>query len=185
MPKETTKLPQIICLIGMMGAGKTTIGNKIANKIGYYFIDSDQEIEDVEAMTINQIFSNKGEKYFRNIEEKIILQILDREEEKIVLSLGGGAFINDKIRAELKNKSLTIWLNVDIEKIITRVSKKNNRPLLSGKESKRKIITDLLRKREPIYRQADLIFDNNKSCDHLADEIINKIKEISINNNEY
>ena len=92
---------KIIVLTGIMGAGKTTIGSKLAEKLGFYFIDSDQEIEDSAGQSIANIFKNKGEKYFRQIEKDAVKGILNRD-EKIVLSLGGGAFMDDEIRNLIK-----------------------------------------------------------------------------------
>ena len=111
---------KIIAIIGLMGVGKTTIGKKLASKMGYYFIDLDQEIEDRQKKTISEIFRDDGEKYFRDIEEKLIEEILFRD-ENIVLSLGGGAFINDNARKLLKEKAITIWLDAAIDEILYRV----------------------------------------------------------------
>ena len=98
MPKK-----KIITIVGLMGAGKTTIGSRLAQILKYYFIDSDQEIEDSEHRSIADIFAQNGEKYFREIEAKTIQEIINRDEE-IVLSLGGGAFINQETRKILKQK---------------------------------------------------------------------------------
>jgi len=159
-----------------MGVGKTTIGTKLAKKLGYYFIDSDQEIEDRKRKSIPEIFTQDGEKYFREIEENIIEEIVMRDEE-IVLSLGGGAFINEKTRKILKEKAITIWLDAPIEELVRRVSARNNRPLLNGK-NRRLILQELALKRYPIYAQADLKFETIK-CSHenLTNRIINKINE--------
>lgn len=153
-----------------MGVGKTTIGLKIANRIGCYFIDSDQEIEDQEKKTISEIFNQNGEEYFRQIEEKIIKEILLRE-EKIVLSLGGGAFINSNTRKILKEKSITIWLDASIEDILFRIGNKENRPLLNG-VNKRLVLEELLKKRHSIYSEANLKF--NTSIEN-QEQIIEKI----------
>jgi shikimate kinase len=161
---------KIIAIIGLMGVGKTTIGLKIANRIGCYFIDSDQEIEDQEKKTISEIFNQNGEEYFRQIEEKIIKEILLRE-EKIVLSLGGGAFINSNTRKILKEKSITIWLDASIEDILFRIGNKENRPLLNG-VNKRLVLEELLKKRHSIYSEANLKF--NTSIEN-QEQIIEKI----------
>lgn len=159
-----------------MGAGKTTVGTKLAKKLGYYFIDSDQEIEDRERKSIPEIFTKNGEKYFREIEEKIIEEIVFRDEE-IVLSIGGGAFMSEKTREILSKKAITIWLDAPIEDLVRRVSAKNNRPLLNGK-NRRLVLEELAKKRYPIYAQADLKFETNKSShENLTNRIINKIHE--------
>lgn len=172
----------IIALTGLMGSGKTTIGSKLAEMIGYYFIDSDQEIEDREKCSINEIFSLKGEKYFRQIEKEIIIDIIKRD-EKIVLSLGGGSFIDDEIRNELQKKATTIWLDASIDTILMRVSNKQNRPLLNSKNNnqnyiinKRKILEELSIKRNPIYSKADYKIDTtNENHENLINNLIKNL----------
>ncbi len=122
---------KIIVLTGIMGAGKTTIGSKLAEKLGFYFIDSDQEIEDVEGKSIADIFQKKGEKYFRNVEKNIVKEILNRDEQ-VVLSLGGGAFMDDEIRELIKARAISVWLYADLETLLYRVGAKHNRPLLQN-----------------------------------------------------
>ncbi len=161
-----------------MGVGKTTVGTKLSKKLGYYFIDSDHEIEDRERKTIPEIFTQNGEKYFREVEEKIIEEIALRDEE-IVLSIGGGGFVSEKTRKILKEKAITIWLNAPIHEILRRVGNKNNRPLLNQK-NKRLVLEDLAKQRYPIYAEADLKFET-ANCSHevLTNLIISKIKELS------
>lgn len=169
------KTKKIIAIIGLMGVGKTTIGAKLAEKTKSYFIDCDQEIEDCERKTIPEIFTKNGEKYFRQIEKKIIQEIVFRDEE-IVLSLGGGAFMDNETRAILREKSITIWLCASIDNILHRIGNKNTRPLLNQKD-KRKVLQDLVAKRYTTYAEADLKFDTNKeSHDALINKIIKEIK---------
>lgn len=161
-----------------MGVGKTTVGKKLAKKLGYYFIDSDHEIEDREHLSIPEIFSQKGEKYFREVEARIISEIISRDEE-IVLSLGGGAFVNEETRRILKEKTLTIWLDAPIDEILRRVGNKTNRPLLNQK-NRREVLENLALKRFPIYREAELKFETYKiGHDILTNKIIKKINEIN------
>jgi len=172
----TNKDKKIITIVGLMGVGKTTIGSKLAEKLGYYFIDLDQEIEDREHKTIPEIFAENGEKYFRDLEVKIIQEITARDEE-IVLSLGGGAFMNEGIREIIKKKAVTIWLYASIDEILHRIGGKNNRPLLNGK-NKREILEELAKKRYNIYALADFKFDtSHDNHDVLINKIIEKIKE--------
>jgi len=172
---------KIIALIGLMGAGKTSIGSKLANQLKYYFIDSDHEIEDFEHRTIADIFAQNGEKYFREIETKLIMEILDRDED-IVLSLGGGAYIDSFNREILQKKSIVIWLHADLDEIVFRTSGKNHRPLLNkanSSKNKRQILQELMRNREPFYRQCDLDFDTtNQSQEILVNKIIQQINKI-------
>lgn len=167
---------KIIAIVGLMGVGKSTIGSKLAEKLGFYFIDSDQEIEDREKKSITKIFDEKGEGYFREVEKNLVKEIASRN-ENIVLSLGGGAFINDEVRKVLKEKSITIWLYASASEIIRRVGNKTSRPLLN-KSNKREILDDLINKRYPIYLEADLKFDTEEEGQEvLIRKIIKKIRD--------
>lgn len=169
------KNKKIIAIIGLMGVGKSTIGVKLAEKLGYYFVDSDSEIEDREKRAINEIFAKDGERYFREVEKKIIKDIVSRDEE-MVFSLGGGAFIDEEIRKILKEKALTIWLFADIDEILHRIGNKSNRPLLNHGD-KRRVLEELAQKRYAIYGEANLKFDtSNENHDSLINKIIKKIK---------
>jgi len=169
---------KIIAFIGLMGVGKTTVGSKLAARLGYYFIDSDQEIEDREKKTIAEIFAENGEKYFREVEKKTIQEIVLRD-ESIVLSLGGGAFIDDDVRKILKEKAVTIWLNADIDDILFRVAGKKNRPLLN-QNNRRETLQNLFAKRKPIYSEADLQFNtSNESHESLIRKLL---KIVSVKN---
>lgn len=152
---------KIITIIGLMGVGKSTVGLKMAEKIGYYFVDSDQEVEDQQKASISEIFKAKGEEYFRATEKKIIKDIVDRD-ERIVLSLGGGAFDDDETREMLLKKSHVIWLKAPIDVILHRIGGKTNRPLLN-KGDKRKTLQSLIDKRYPFYRLANIEIDTSKS----------------------
>lgn len=166
----------MIAIVGLMGVGKTTIGAKLAEKLKYYFIDCDCEIEDREHRSIPEIFSKDGEKYFREVEAKTISEIAFRDEE-IVLSLGGGAFMNEETRKILQEKAIVIWLHASIEEILHRVGHKNNRPLLNQK-NKREVLKELAKSRYPIYAQADLKFDTSDvNHEVLLRKIIQKINE--------
>ncbi len=165
----------IITIVGLMGAGKSSVGTRLANNLKYYFIDSDQEIEDREHRAIADIFSQDGEKYFREIEANIIEEIIYRDEQT-VLSIGGGAFMNRQTRNLLKQNTTVIWLYASIEETLKRIGSKNNRPLLNHK-NKRKILEDLARTRYPIYQEADYKFDTtNLSFDQLVEKIIHEVK---------
>ncbi len=172
---------RIIAIIGLMGVGKTTLGIKIAKKLQYYFIDLDQEIEDRLHCSISEIFAKKGEKFFRQTESKIIKEIIDRDED-IVLSLGGGAYVDQENREILKQKSIVIWFHADLDEIVFRTAKKNNRPLLNfnnANKNKRQILQDLLISRKPFYRQCDLDFDTtNNNQDSLINKIVQQINSL-------
>ena len=141
-----------LTLTGMMGVGKSTIGKKLAKKLKYNFIDIDKTIELKEKSSINLIFKNKSESYFRKIESEITLSELKKE--KSVISLGGGAFLNKEIRSSVKRLSISFWLDVPVEELIKRLKKSRKRPLLLKKninETVKKIYYD----RKKNYSKAD------------------------------
>ena len=141
-----------LTLTGMMGVGKSTIGKNLAKKLKYNFIDVDKIIEDKEGISINLIFKNKSETYFRKIESEITLKELKKENS--VISLGGGAFLNKSIRKNAKKWSVSFWLDVPLEQLVKRLKKGRQRPLLYKKN-----ITETIKKiyfdRKKIYNEAD------------------------------
>ena len=124
------KIKKKIVLIGMMGSGKSTIGALLSKKINMNFIDLDTKIETIEKQTVSQIFKLKGEKYFRAIEVETVLSLLNSKEKDLVLSLGGGSFLDEKIRKYVKNFSSSFWLNCIPSTIIKRIRKSSKRPLI-------------------------------------------------------
>ena len=157
-----------IVLLGMMGSGKSTIGYLLSNKVNLNFYDIDKIIEEEEGLKITEIFKIKGENYFRKIEEKICLKIL--KFNKKIISLGGGSFLNNKIREEILKNHVSFWLNWNTSTIITRIKKNKNRPIL--KDMSENEINKLIIKRKKIYEKAHLKIN----CENLSkSEIINKI----------
>ncbi len=160
-----------IVLIGMMAAGKTTIGFKLAKKLKYEFIDIDTEIEKSENQKIADIFQIKGEEYFRKVEERVSLNLL--ENTRGVISIGGGAFLNEKIRKKIKKNSCSFWLDWKMRTILNRISKNKRRPL--ALKLNNKDITSLYQKRVKFYKLSDFKVNcENKS----KNEIINHISKI-------
>ncbi len=158
-----------LVLIGMMGSGKSTIGYLLAKKLKFLFIDIDKNIEKNEETTISNIFKEKGEKYFRDIEEKITLDVL-KKKSNCVISLGGGAFINKNIQELVLKKNISFWLKWKNSTIIKRLKNANKRPLL--KEMNHKQIVNLNTERSKLYSKANYILE----CDNLnKNEIIKKI----------
>ncbi len=160
-----------ISLVGFMCSGKTTIGKMLAKKLGWDFIDVDNEVERVEGMSIPYIFQLKGETYFRKKEKEVLLDFLNRE--KIIISTGGGLGADPEIMNLLKKKSLTVWLKISYESFKKRCGKDDNRPLLKREE---KEIKNLFRKREETYKQAHLVVDEN-SPEEIVRLIINFRKD--------
>ena len=165
-----------IVLIGMMAAGKTTIGSKLAKKLNYNFFDVDFEIEKLENNKIINIFENKGESYFRKVEEKLSLNFI--EKNNCVISLGGGAFINENIRKKIQKNSHSFWLNWKIKTILDRISKNKNRPIALNLNNKD--LADLYKKRVKFYKLSDFRVNCEKKN---KNEIIKIILEILKNEN--
>ena len=161
-----------ITLSGMMGSGKSAIGKILANKLDYNFIDIDKMIEIETKKTINKIFEEDGEVYFRDLEEKITINILDNKET--IVSLGGGAIINKNIRNSIKKNSYNIYLKVDIDILSKRLQNSKTRPLIYKKNLKEELI-NLINKREKFYQEADLIIENEKNIIETTKNIIKKL----------
>ena len=167
------KLKKKIVLIGMMGSGKSTIGTLLSKKINMKFIDLDSKIETIEKQTVSQIFKLKGEKYFREIETETILSLLNSKEKELVLSLGGGSFLSEKIRKNVKDNSLSFWLNWKPLIIIKRIRKSSKRPLIQGLNDQE--IKKMMLERNKYYSKSDFKID----CDnHKKNEIVDKIASI-------
>ena len=162
-----------ISLCGMMGSGKSAIGKKLANKLAYNFIDVDKMIEIKSQKTIKKIFEENGEVYFRDLEEKITLNIL--QNKATVVSLGGGAIINKKIRNSIKKNSYNIYLDVNVDILTKRLQYSKTRPLIYKKNLKKEL-SNLISIREKFYRKADLIVKNEKNIIDTTKYIIKKIK---------
>tara|TARA_Y100000591_G_C21734059_1_gene645691 strand:+ start:45 stop:560 length:516 start_codon:yes stop_codon:yes gene_type:complete len=162
-----------IVLIGMMAAGKSTIGFKLAKKLKYEFLDIDKEIEKNEDKKIIDIFQENGEGYFRKIEEKISINFLDKQ--KSVISIGGGAFLNEKIRKKIKKNSFSFWLNWKIKTILKRISKNKRRPL--ALKLNNKDLANLYRKRVKFYKLSDYKVNcENKNKNEIIKQISNILK---------
>ena len=160
-----------IVFLGMMGSGKSSIGSLISKKLNVNFIDVDSEIEKKTGMKISKIFENKGEKYFREIEETMTLKSL--KEKKTVIALGGGAFLNSKIKKEVLDNHISFWLNWDNKTLIKRIKSSIKRPI--AYKSSRIEIEELIKKRSIIYSKA--MYKIN--CENLTkSEIVRKIIKI-------
>ena len=164
-----------LILIGMMGSGKSTIGSLISKKLNVKFIDIDSVLQDVTKMKIVEIFEKKGENFFRNLEEKITLKLLNSTNN--VISLGGGGFINEKIRKEVLKNNFSFWLNCDTQTLLNRIKKNQRRPIafnLSDSE-----LTELITKRTKIYSKAQFKINCHKLS---KTEIVKKILKIHEHN---
>ena len=173
------KIKKKIVLIGMMGSGKSTIGALLSKKMNIKFIDLDSEIEKIEKKTISQIFKLKGEKYFREIEVETILSFLNSEEKELVLSLGGGSFLNEKVRKNVKNNSFSFWLNWKPSTIIKRIRKSSKRPLIQGLNDRE--IEKMIIDRNKYYAKSNFKIDcDNYKKNEILDIIFSILKENEI-----
>ena len=163
-----------IVLVGMMGAGKSSIGRRLASRLGIPFIDADTEIESAAGMTIPEIFEKHGEPYFRAGEARVIARLLDNGPQ--VLATGGGSVMDPQTRALIGQKGISIWLKADIDVLLKRTKRRNDRPLVEK-------IKDLLPVREPIYAQADIIIQSrDEPHDTIIDEIMGELpKRLGLN----
>jgi shikimate kinase len=159
-----------LVLVGMMGAGKTTVGRRLANRLGRRFIDSDEEVEKAAGMSIEDIFKLHGESDFRAGEVKVIARLL--KESAVVLGTGGGAFINPDTRALVKASAVSVWIKADFDLLFARVSRRSNRPLLKT-QNPRETLRSLMEARYPIYAEADVtVVSRDVPQDQVATEVI-------------
>ena len=145
-----------IVFVGLMGAGKTAIGRKLAQMLDIPFVDSDHEIESVSRMTVPELFDRYGEPEFRALEQRVIERLL--KEGPRVVSTGGGAFMNAQTRAAISRHGVSIWLKADIDLLMERVAKKQNRPLLKNPDP-RAVMLELMAARYPVYAFADVTIE--------------------------
>lgn len=150
-------LNRTVALVGMMGAGKTSIGRRLAARMNVPFRDADHEIEAAAGLTISEIFSRFGEPHFRDGERKVIARLLD--EAPHVLATGGGAFMDEATRAHMGRRAFTIWLKAPIGLLLARVKKRDTRPLLKNGDL-RLTMERLLHEREPVYATADMTVES-------------------------
>lgn len=149
-----------IVLVGMMGVGKTSVGRKLASRLKMHFVDADEEIEKAAGMPISEIFARFGEDYFRDGERRVIARLI--QDRPKVIATGGGAFVNEETRKLILNSAISIWLNADLDILVERVSRRNHRPLLVGKDP-RQVLTELGEKRNPLYEMADIHISSDKA----------------------
>ena len=160
-----------IALLGHMGSGKSLVGKLLSKQLNFIHIDSDLEIEKSIGKTINEIFETKGESFFRSVEEKIILKLLKKS--NIILSLGGGSFLNYKIRSALMIHSLTVFLDVKNNILEERLKKSTRRPLLKNVNIKQKI-NELDLNRRKYYSLADITLKNNNTSSETISDFAEK-----------
>jgi len=146
-----------IVLIGLMGAGKTAVGRRLANRLDLPFTDADTEIEIAAGQTVGEIFTEHGEAYFRQGESRVIARLLQGGPQ--VLATGGGAYVDARTRANIKARGISIWLKAELPVLLHRVRRRDNRPLLDSDDPD-KVMRELMEKRYPIYAEADITVES-------------------------
>ena len=163
-------MPKTIALVGLMGAGKSSIGRRLAQALGLPFVDADSEIESAAGSSIEEIFARDGEAVFRNGERRVIARLLDSPAQ--VLATGGGAFMDPETRGLIRERAVSIWLRADLDTLLVRVARRNNReptadglallrnnrPLLKAGDP-RAVLSRLIDERYPVYAEADIMVD--------------------------
>jgi shikimate kinase len=153
-----------VVLVGMMGAGKSSVGRRLAGRLGIPFVDADTEIESAAGMSISEIFDKHGEPYFRAGEARVIARLLDNGPQ--VLATGGGAVMDARTRELIREKGISVWLKADVDVLMKRTKRRNDRPLAEK-------IKDLMPLREPFYAQSDIVVHSrDEPHDTIVDEII-------------
>jgi len=165
-----------IVLVGMMGAGKSTIGRRISARLGLPFLDADAEIEAAAGMSIPDIFESRGEPDFRDGEARVIARLLDSG--PAVLATGGGAFMRQETRDRIRYKAVSIWLKADTDIIMRRVKRRSDRPLLQTPDPEA-TVDRLISEREPVYQQADLtVWSRDVPHEKIVDECIEALHHL-------
>jgi len=168
-------LKRTVALVGMMGAGKSSVGRRLAARLGVEFRDADAEIEQAAGCTINEIFSRFGEPAFRDGERKVIARLLTLPPH--VLATGGGAFADDETRERIKSEAASVWIKVPLDVLISRVGRRDTRPMLKEGDPA-EIMERLLKQREPLYAQADLTVNSEDGPHKMAvEQIVTMLEE--------
>ena len=169
MKRAMLKPPRSLVLVGLMGAGKSAVGRRLATRLALPFVDSDQAIEQAAGMTIESIFETYGEAAFRDVERKIIARLLTEPVQ--VIATGGGAYVDEANRAVISRSGLAIWLRVGLETLVARTARRQDRPLLKGREA-RQVLAELMATRDPLYALADITID---SGDYPIDDTVAQV----------
>ncbi|MEL6737293.1 MAG: shikimate kinase [Pseudomonadota bacterium] len=172
---EPSRAKRPIVLVGLMGAGKSTVGRRLANMLGSDFVDADDEIEEAAQRSIPEIFEEFGEAYFRDGERRVIARLM--EESRGVIATGGGAFVDPQTRALILERGLAVWIDCDIDTLVERTARRDHRPLLKT-GNPREILGRLLEERTPFYSQAQIrVQSNDGPHEDTAQAILRGIRE--------
>jgi shikimate kinase len=172
------RLTRIVALVGMMGAGKSALGRRLAAKLNVPFYDSDAEVVVAAGCTIPEIFRRYGEPAFRECERKVLDRLLNAPPH--ILATGGGAFMNEYTRSRIKTSAVSMWIDAPIDVLLTRVQRKDDRPLLKNGDP-REIMTRLLKEREPFYALADLkVTSNDVPHAETVEHMVELLKQLGV-----
>jgi shikimate kinase len=162
-----------IALIGLMGVGKSTVGKRLAARLGLGFVDADTEIETAAGMPISEIFARFGEAHFRDGERRVMARLI--EGERRVIATGGGAFMDPDTRALILSRCTAVWLDADIDTLAKRVARRDHRPLLKDKDPVA-VLTELAERRNPVYAEAHVrVVSGQGSADRTVDAIVDAL----------
>ena len=165
--------PRSLVMVGLMGCGKSAVGRRLAAKLGLPFVDADEEIEKAAGQSIEDMFAEHGEPYFREGERKVLARLMRSGPQ--VLATGGGAFMNAETRAAIAERGISVWLKADLPLLVRRVAKRNNRPLLKSSDPQA-VMQKLIDVRYPIYAQADITVESRDvPHDVIVAEIIERL----------
>lgn len=173
---SSVKLSKTLVLVGLMGAGKSAVGRRLAAKLQVPFIDADSEIEKAAGCSIEQIFASRGEDEFRDGERRVVARLLETEPAHI-LATGGGAFMDEGTRALIGEKAISVWLRADLDVLYERVSRRGHRPLLKTGDPKA-TLANLMATRYPVYAGADIVVDSGAGpIGAMVDRVIESVTE--------
>lgn len=162
-----------LVFVGLMGAGKTAIGRRVAQLLGLQFVDSDHEIEAAARMSIPDLFESYGEAEFRSLERRVISRLLKSGPQ--VIATGGGAFMNEQTRRAITRHGVSVWLNAELDTLLERVSRRQNRPLLHNADPV-EVLQKLIDERYPLYSKADVgVMSRDATRETIADEVIDAL----------
>ncbi|MEE2956687.1 MAG: shikimate kinase [Pseudomonadota bacterium] len=175
--KEHLKISKTIVLVGLMGAGKTIVGQKLATRLNIDFVDADNEIEEAAGCSISEIFTRYGEASFREGEKRVISRLLVGPAH--ILATGGGAFMDEETRLQISKLAISLWLKADLEILLQRVARRSHRPLLNN-VNQRETLRKLIKERHPFYAQADIIINSGRtSPDITVEDAIRGLKNFT------
>ena len=164
-----------IVLVGLMGAGKSSIGRRLAHRLGLPFVDADTEIEKAADLTIPEIFEKHGEPYFRAGEVRVVARILESGPQ--VLATGGGAYMNPETRARIRKRGISLWLKAELDVLMKRVKRRGDRPLLKA-DDPQAVLKRLMDERYPVYAEADLtVVSREASHEEVVDDVLAALAE--------